>query len=189
MKKESKAVLPVLRTPRLALRPFRADDAPALFRYASDPRVTRFLRFRTHRSLAETRAAIRLMQAGKRFLAWAITRREGGEVIGSCGFVPPNREHRRGEIDYWLGEQHWGRGYATEAVTALIGYGFRGLRLNRVEAFCMPRNAASGRVLEKAGMKYEGLLRQYERIKGRYVDFRVYGILREEWRAGARQKK
>lgn len=182
MKKAIPIKLPVLRTKRLVLRPFHAADAEAMFPYTSDPRVTKFVRFRTHRSLAETRAAIRMIRTGKAFQAWAITLRQGGELIGACGFVAPKVEHARGEIGYWLGPQHWGKGYAAEAAKAVIGYGFQKLRLNRIEAVCSPENPPAARVLEKAGMKYEGLLRQYERIKGRFIDLQMYSMLRSEWR-------
>ncbi len=186
MKKPAHLKLPVLKTERLLLRPFRMDDVEAVYRYASDARVAKHVRFRRHRNRAETRQAIRMMIGGGRFSAWAVTLRPSGELVGACGFVAPQWEHARGEIGYWLGQPHWGKGYATEAVEAVLQHGFGTLRLNRIEAVCSPENPASSRVLEKAGMKFEGLLRQREWLKGRFVDLRMYSLLRREW--GGRKK-
>ena len=83
-------------------------------------------------------------------------------------------------MGYWIGVPYWNKGYCSEAAKALIGYGFDELGLNRVFAEHMVRNPASGRVMEKAGMTYEGTLRQHVKKWDRYEDLKVYGILRTE---------
>ena len=84
------------------------------------------------------------------------------------------------ELSYWIGRPHWGRGYATEAASAVVAYGFEQLGLHRVFATSLARNIASGRVLEKMGMREEGVLRQHVKHWGRYEDLRFHGMLKGE---------
>ena len=184
MKGKRARPIPVLKTRRLRLRRIRPSDAEAIFAYCSDPAVTRYVTFATHRSLADTRKFLRASEKGYRQGGpphWAIIRRSSGELIGLCGFLPLEARHRRGEFGYWLGKPHWGRGYATEAVEALLAYGFRKMKLNRLQARVVVRNRASARVLEKAGMKLEGVLRQFENLKGKFPDLRMYSMLQREF--------
>jgi len=85
------------------------------------------------------------------------------------------------EIAYALARQHWNEGYTTEAVRAIIAFGYRTMRLNRIEARCDIPNIASARVMEKAGMKFECVLRQHMFVKNVDVDLKMYSILRDEW--------
>jgi len=94
------------------------------------------------------------------------------------------RAHQRGELGYWIGQPYWGSGLATEAVTALLRFAFEDLELNRVQASYLPRNPASGRVLEKVGMQREGLHRERYRKGERFEDVVECAILASEWRAG-----
>jgi RimJ/RimL family protein N-acetyltransferase len=84
-------------------------------------------------------------------------------------------------IGYCFNKTYWGKGYATEAVRALLEFGFNRLTLHRISANCDPSNVASNRVLMKAGMKLEGRLRENLRVKGRWRDTMVYGILEREY--------
>ena len=84
-------------------------------------------------------------------------------------------------MGFWIGVQSWGKGYATEAAGRVIRYAFEELRLNRVYAHHMLRNPASGRVLEKVGMKREGLLRQRVRKWGVFEDVVLLALLRQDW--------
>jgi len=113
--------------------------------------------------------------------AFAITLRETGEVVGMIG-VHVNAEHQHGEVGYWIGVPYQGRGYASEAARAVIDYAFSELKLNKVFAEHFARNPASGRVMQKAGMTYEGTLRQHHRKWGEFVDAAMYSILRTEWK-------
>jgi len=174
----------VLETERLRLRPFTFDDEAAVFALVSDPEIARFVRFKAHRTPAETRAFLELVQQyyrrGEPF-AWAIVRREDGRLIGSCGFVSQGGERRSAEIGYWLGKPYWGKGYAEEAAQALVRFGFEQMGLEFVEAKCFLENRAGQRVIEKLGMKFEGTDRS-EMIKGEYPELNMYGISREDWR-------
>lgn len=192
MKGKRARPLPVLKTRRLVLRRMRMSDADAIFRYCSDPKVTRYMIFQTHRSLADTRKFMRASEKGYRRGGpphWAITLRRSGELIGLCGFLPFELMHRRGEFGYWLGKPHWGQGYATEAVEALLAFGFRRMKLNRLQARVLVGNRASARVLEKAGMKFEGVLREYQQIKGKFPNLWFYSMLQREFvRRGKRRR-
>src|SRR5690606_34305364 len=110
----------------------------------------------------------------------AITNRTSRDVVGATGLTL-DAEHDRAELGYWIGVQHWGRGYATEAAAALVAYGFEHLGLNRIYATHLLRNPMSGRVMEKIGMREEGVLRQYVKKWGEYEDIVVRSILRSEF--------
>ena len=175
--------IPVLETERLCLRPFTLADEPAVFALASDPEIARFVRFEAHRAPADTRAflesAFEHYKRGDPF-ALAILRRPDDRLIGSCGFVSQAPERHAAEIGYWLGKAYWGKGYAVEAVRALLRYGFEQMHLERVEAKCFVENRAGQRVIEKLGMKYEGTDRS-EMIKGEYPELNLYSVVRREW--------
>jgi len=110
----------------------------------------------------------------------AIVAREGEALCGSVG-LKLDEKHASGELGYFVGVPYWGRGYGTEAAAALVGYGFEALGLHRVHAGHFAGNEASGRVLQKLGMKREGLLREHLLKDGAFVDIVVYGILAREW--------
>ena len=93
----------------------------------------------------------------------------------------PVYEHFRAEVGYWIGQPYWGRGLASEALRLLIQFGFMTLKLNRVEAGHFEHNVASGRVMQKAGMRYEGLRRQFVWHRDRFRDLHWYAILREDY--------
>ncbi len=84
-------------------------------------------------------------------------------------------------IGYWIGERHARKGVMTDAVKALLRHAFEEMKLNRVEAACIPENEASRRLLERCGFEQEGFARQYLRINGRWRDHLLYAILREDW--------
>lgn len=175
--------LPVLETARLVLRPVRRRDAPDIFSYASDPEVSRFVLWEPHRSLSETRSYIRYVRAlYHRGMpsSWAVVLRETGRVVGTIGFMWYSDVNASAEVGYSFSREVWNRGYATEALQAVISSAFASLPLNRLEAQHDVRNPASGRVMEKCGMKREGTLRQRIKNKGEYVDVVLWSLLRTE---------
>ena len=176
--------LPELETERLLLRKLRLGDAEAMFAYASDPEVTRYVLFETHRSVEDSESFLRLATEGYErgdFGVWGVVLKDSGAFVGTCS-MEVNPEHARAELGYVLSREHWGRGLMPEAVRAVIRFGFGRMGLNRLEARCIAENTASARVMEKVGMTYEGTLREYELIKGAYRDMKFYSILRRERR-------
>ncbi len=111
---------------------------------------------------------------------FAITHKDG-YFIGGIG-LRINKENESGELGYWIGKPYWGQGYCTEAAGAVVKYGFEVLGLNRIYANHFTRNPASGRVMQKIGMKYEGHLRQDIKKWGKFEDTEIYGILRSEFK-------
>jgi ribosomal-protein-alanine N-acetyltransferase len=113
----------------------------------------------------------------------AIDRKDESILIGTMGYLNWSNDHKRIEIGYALSRFHWNNGYATEATKAVIDYFFTNSDLVRIEARCRTENIASARVLEKAGMEFEGILRKNVFTKGKYVDLKIYSIIiRDEWR-------
>lgn len=108
---------------------------------------------------------------------------EGGQLIGTMG-LQLNRRDDSAELGYWIGKPYWGRGYATEAAVVMLSFGFEKLGLHRIQAQVMSRNPASGRVLEKIGMRHEGHLRGALKKWGVYEDVDIYAALAGTWRVG-----
>jgi ribosomal-protein-alanine N-acetyltransferase len=160
------------------LRPFEPGDVHVVEREASRVEIARMMAIPHPYPKGGAAAWIARTQPGRDF---AIELRESGEVVGAIT-ITAQKEHGRASLGYWCAVAHWGRGYATEAVRAVIDYGFRDLGLNRVWAQCYGDNPASRRVLEKVGMTYEGCLRQHSFRLGRFADGLQFGILRSEWR-------
>jgi ribosomal-protein-alanine N-acetyltransferase len=111
---------------------------------------------------------------------FAITLKSNGNLIGCVDIFGISKAHSKGEIGYWIAVDHWNQGYATEAVKWIINYGFKEMKLNRLAARYMAHNKSSGRVMEKAGMKYEGCLRQEVCKNNQFIDLVCYGVLQSE---------
>ncbi|GAC1436877.1 MAG: GNAT family protein [Chloroflexota bacterium] len=172
--------IPTLRTDRLLLRPFTPRDAPTVRLLAGAAEVAATTLHIPHPYPAGAAEAwidghAEAAAAG-RAMTWAIARDAGSAVLGAIG-IHPVAAHNRAEIGYWLGVPYWGQGYMTEAARRVVAFGFEEIGLHRVQATCLPRNKASSRVMEKAGMTYEGLLRGYVRKAGVYEDLAMYAVL------------
>jgi RimJ/RimL family protein N-acetyltransferase len=179
---------PTLETPRLILRPFTLADAPAVQRLAGEFAVADTTLHIPHPYPPEA-AENWIRTHPERFaqgvgISFAIVLRETGELGGAIG-LHPEPPHQRAEIGYWLGVPYWNRGIMTEAARAILDYGFTTLGLNRIFATHFTRNPASGRVMQKIGMTYEGVLRQHLRKDDHFEDAAIYSILRREWEAEA----
>jgi ribosomal-protein-alanine N-acetyltransferase len=172
-----------IETPRLVLRPLVPGDAPAIARLAGRREIADTTISIPH-PCAEPQARewilARTTQSGGKEMAFAITLKRDGGLVGTVGLREIDPEHAQAEMGFWIGVEWWGQGYATEAARAVVGFAFDTLKLNRVCAHHMVRNAASGRVLEKVGLKPEGLLRQRVRKWGVFEDVRICAILRAD---------
>lgn len=178
------SLLPRLECPQVVLREIKMRDAQDLFEYCSDPQVSRHVLWDAYKAPSQARDYIRFVRRQYRQGfpgTFAIELRETGKVIGTIGFMWINPEHRSCEVGYSLNRKYWNRGYTTQALKRLIRYAFEELHLNRVEAQFEINNIASGRVMEKAGMHYEGTLRQRLKNKGRFVDVKLYAILSKDF--------
>lgn len=173
---------PTLRTARLRLGAFEAEDAPELQRLAGA------------REIADTTVSIPHPYDLDHALAWiGHQRRESvrgratnlairllpeSPLIGCAGLRDIDREHLQAELGFWIGREWWGKGYAREAAAEVLRFGFEDLGLNRIYAHHMARNPAAGQVLLHIGMQREGLLRERVRKWGVYEDVILYAMLR-----------
>lgn len=154
-------------TDRLRLRPPTLSDAESIHSaYATDPEVTRYLIWQPHKNIEETNAFLTRCAegwlTGSEF-PWAITLKESGELIGMVGL----RIHDfKADLGYNLAQRFWGNGFATEAVTAIVNWALTQPQIFRVWAMCDVDNLASARVLEKVGMKREGIMRRSQMHPG-----------------------
>ena len=174
---------PEMETPRLRLRKLRMRDAEKLFSWMSDPEVARYVLWRAHRTRGETRSYLRYIRSQYRRgfpCSWGLEIRETGELIGTMGVMAWYPDHGCMEVGYSLGQLWWHHGYAAEALECLMDLLFEEGNLNRIEAQCDVRNPNSARVMEKCGMRREGLLRQRIFNKGEPVDVMLYAALAQD---------
>ncbi len=176
---------PSLETERLYLRQLRVSDAPDMYDYAKRPEVTQYLLWNPHPNLSYTRSYLEYLAGRYRlgqFYDWALILKESGRMIGTCGFVRFDCPHNRAEIGYVLNPDYRGQELMPEAVREVLRFGFSVLGLHRVEARYMVENAASGRVMEKVGMQFEGVQRGAMLVKGSYRDIGICAILTNDLR-------
>jgi RimJ/RimL family protein N-acetyltransferase len=176
--------IPRLQTERLLLDPLSDADAPELVRLAGAREVADTTLSIPHPYgpadaegfLAHQRSAA---DRGDE-LVLAVRRRQDGKLVGCIGLRDIDRTHLQAELGYWIGLPYWGQGFATEAARAVVSYGFDVLGLNRIYAHHMTRNPPSGRVLERIGMRWEGVLRERVLKWGRFEDVVIYAVLRSD---------
>lgn len=174
-----------IETERLLIRKLTKEDAPDIFHYASDPETTKFVLFPTHQTVEDTWKFLgpTLEKYEKKEVApWGIEWKETGRLIGTSDFIWWNPDHKKAEIGFILTKEYWNQGIMSEAVKKLIQFGFEEMELNRIEARCHENNIASARVMEKVGMKLEGLAREALFVKGDYWNLKQYAILRQDWK-------
>ena len=175
-----------IETRRLILRRFTMDDVQPMFdNWARDPEVSRYLTWPPHSSTAVTAMVLTDWVEGYERADrynWAVTlKEEGGAPIGNISVVCCDDDVASCEIGYCMGRAWWGRGIMSEALEAVIDYLIGRVGVNRVEARFDTNNPASGRVMARAGMTYEGIRRQAARNNQGIVDLSCYSILAEEW--------
>jgi ribosomal-protein-alanine N-acetyltransferase len=181
---------PILKTKRLLLREFLPSDAAAVFEIFSYEGVTRYHNVDTMTSLeqADEIVASRMRLFPNRWgVRWALTLNEQTEtVVGSCGFYLANKEFRSAELGFELHPSFWRRGLMSEAINAVLNYGYSDdffFALNRLQALTNLENTASINLLMKFGFKEEGILRAYGFWNERFHDLRIFSLLRSEWQA------
>lgn len=178
---------PALETERLLLREFGPADVPAVFDIFSRDEVTRYHNVATMKALEE---AEKLVEARSGLFArglgmrWALVLKRGDGAIGSIGYYNLDRANRSVEVGYDLHPDMWHKGIMTEALTAVIDYGFGGdftYGLNRIEALTYVEHEASRRLLERLHFAEEGIRREYGWWKGGPHDLRCFSLLRRDW--------
>lgn len=174
---------PRLETERLTLRPMTRDDIDFLLKHFGDPETNRYSSYEDLKTREEAIQLYRdFMEPGHptRFRL-GVELKETHQLVGTLGLHGLNRRDRRAEIGFDLYKDHWGKGIMTEAVRALINYGFQQMNLNRIEATTDPENTRSIKLLERVGFQKEGHLRQKYHYKGRYHDELLYSLMKKDW--------
>jgi RimJ/RimL family protein N-acetyltransferase len=174
------AKFPLLSTRRLTLRAPTTKDAGALRELLSIPEVTRFSNWPDQPTQTQSERFMRRMAklyGSGGGCAWIIEDNASKKFVGAIRYNTFEKKSKCGEIGYELHPDFWGKGLMTEAVVTAVAYGHEKFGLNRIEAWTLPGNPASDRVLEKSGFRHEGVLRQKAWFKGAYHDFRMFGRL------------
>lgn len=178
------ATLPEIRTPRLLLRRFRMEDIPAFLSYRNDEEVSRFdgmhaMTVDEAREFIEEQSSV---TAGEpdRWLQIAVEA-PGSGLVGDCGFCVDRDRVGTAEIGYRLGRDHWGKGYASEAVAGVVGWAFETLGLHRVIALIDTRNARSIALVERLGFRREAHFVENYREPHGWSDEYLYAVLEREW--------
>ena len=168
---------------RLSLRPFSEQDADRVAQLAGNPQLQKTVLalpypytrqnaldwIATHREDFESDSRYEM----------AVVLKESGLLIGCMGLMC-EPAHRRAELGYWIGQPYWGQGYATEAAQAIIRFGFEIKNLHRIDCTYFSSNPASGRVMQKCGMEYEGTRKDFFLKDGRFLDGIFYGLVRPQ---------
>lgn len=175
----------IIETNRLILRPFRSGDAPFMFKnWAGDREVTKFLTWNAHRSVSDSECIVNMWVAEyneNSCYNWAIVLKDLGEPIGGISVARIYDNIGAVEMGYCIGKNWWGNGIMTEAFSAVIPYLFE-VGFNRITAAHAVENPASGRVMQKCGLTYEGTFRQFFRAtSGELLDISFYAVLKEEF--------
>ncbi|HYD42504.1 MAG TPA: GNAT family N-acetyltransferase [Anaeromyxobacter sp.] len=170
-----------LATPRLVLRELALEDAAAVQEWAADPEVARYMPWGPN-TPEQTEAFLRdtvptRWETPRRTFELGIALRASGRLVGACGIRIRSPEDRVADMGYALRRDAWGQGLATEAARALVEFGFRTLGMHRIWATCHVDNARSARVLEKAGMRREGRLRENVLKNGVWRDSWLYAVV------------
>ena len=176
-----------LSTRRLILRPFSLEDAPAMFQnWANDPEVSRYVTWPPHGQLSVTQALLEEWTSqylNPDFYHWCITKRENGEAIGDISVVKQSQRDCSCEIGYCLSRAYWGNGIVTEAFFAVLDFLFTQVQFHRVEAEHVIENPASGNVMKKCGLQFEGISRESTLLLSdhQFHDIAHYAILQKDW--------
>lgn len=177
---EVKVLITELHTQRLHLRQIKESDSLSLFKIWSDPDVTKFMNISNFTDENQAKDMIHFLNElaqSNKALRFTIIEKESNQIIGSCGYNSLDFENSKTEIGYDISKAFWGKGYAPEAISALLNYAFTHLKLCRVEAKVEPENVNSIKVLQKLQFAFEGTLRKSEKSNGKFIDLNIYSKL------------
>lgn len=176
---------PVLETERFILRKAQENDCLDLFELYSNESVVKYIPLEPFNSVEDTKSEmiwyekIFEEQSG---LRWVIEEPVTKKVIGTCGFLNYEKAHNRLEIGYDLIPSYWKKGIMKETLSTIIHFAFTRMKVNKIEAKVVPENITSIKLLEKLNFNQEGMLREHEFEKGKYVDLVIFSILKREYK-------
>ncbi|WHZ05592.1 GNAT family protein [Neobacillus sp. YX16] len=174
---------PIFETDRLFLRKATKVDANHMFTYLSNKDVVKHMGLEPFQTLNDVYDEINWYQSiydEGSGIRWGITLKDSDKVIGSCGFLNIKSKHHRAEVGFELSKEYWGKGIASEALEAVLRYGYQHFQLERIEALIEPNNVPSQKLVERQGFIREGLLRHYEFTCGKFDDLYIYSLLKDD---------
>jgi [ribosomal protein S5]-alanine N-acetyltransferase len=168
-------------TPRLLIREIKITDGQAILSAVACPEIDSMHNheFKTIPDIQRYISVLDQEYKNKKYRTLAIAQKTTNQLVGSIT-IDIHKYFPRAELSYWIGMPYRNQGYATEAVKAVVDYGILTLNLGRIQATHHINNPASGRVLEKAGMVYEGTLRRYYELNGVSLDEKMYSTIRSD---------
>ncbi len=173
-----------IETDRLILRPLRRQDAEAVFAYASDPEVTTYVTWNTHKTIDDSLTFIEMAIADQQktplYPLGIFLKEDPERVIGTVGIKASNKYEA--DLSYIIARKHWRKGLVFEAASALVNLAFEQDGYKRIYAWCMKENRASSSLMKKLGMKFEGCFRSSCFRNDRFWDVEYYAILEDEWK-------
>ena len=174
-----------LETERLILRKFNENDYVGMYEnWASDENVTKYVSFNPHKDCNETKDFFKewINDYNNGSYNWVVELKENHEIIGNISVIEISKKHNNCELGYVFGSRFWGNGYATESLRTVLEFLLKECDFHLVEAKHHASNPASGKVMEKAGMKKDGVLRERRKNKiiNGYDDLVVYSIVKED---------
>jgi len=176
---------PQLETDRLILREMTLDDVEFYFHHFNNDKVVDGCCFPGPKNLEAAKEELELYCIKpfkeNRGIRWGIARKEGNELIGTCGYYDWIKPSRRAEIGYDLAPANWGQGIMTEALCAALKHGFEKMGLNRIQAIIDSKNIRSLKLVHRLGFKKEGVLRQRSYFNGQFLDDVCFSLLKKEW--------
>jgi len=176
---------PQLITDRLILRQMTLYDVEFYFSHFNNDKIVEGCCFLGPKNLEAAKEELELYCIKSfqenRGIRWGIVRKGDNELIGTCGYYDWNKTAHRAEIGYDLEPSYWGQGIMTEALLAMLEYGFGRMGLNRVQAIIDSKNARSMKLVRRLGFKKEGVLRQNSYFKGQFRDDVCFSLLKGEW--------
>lgn len=183
MKTKRKAV-PQLETDRLILREMTYDDKEALFLNFSDEEVTKYFSMNPFTSVEDAEKIVERAQTlfeQEKGIQWGIVIKEDDTLVGTCGYETWIKQSFRGELGYDLRQSYWGKGIMSEALQAVITYGFEPMGLNRIEVTTRSDNTRSIKMLCLLGFQKEGTFREFVYWDGEFHDELFFALLKKEW--------
>jgi [ribosomal protein S5]-alanine N-acetyltransferase len=176
-----------LETNRLMLRRFDLSDAEAIFKnWANDFEVTKYLMWPPHKDISVSESVLKewvSQYKDDKFYQWAIVlKSNGNEPIGCISIVRMDENIKMIHVGYCIGKKWWHQGITSEALSALIRFFFKEVKVNRIESRYDPRNPNSGKVMEKCGLNYEGTIKQGDWNNQGICDYSMYGLVSEDYK-------
>lgn len=172
-------MIPTLKTERLVLRSFKDSDLDNVFKGLSNPDIIKYygISFETKESAKEQMKWFADHEKNETGKWWAICLKGSGTFIGAGGLNDIERQHNKAEFGFWLLPEYWGNAFMGEAIPAILNFGFKELKLHRIEGFVESHNTNCKKALDKLDFTFEGTMRNAELKNDTYIDIEIYSKL------------